>query len=172
MKYLWLAILCLSLTPFTAAQAADDMPSRDDVMAYLQIMRTHDMIQKMAQVQAQSTEQLLKSAFLKNNTKLPADFDSRFRKSMEDLIKNMPIDDMTQAMIPVYQKHFTKGDLEAMTAFYSSPVGQKVLQELPAVMQEGNQSMMPILSKYIGEWMVRMQQEFKPKKTVVLSDQD
>ncbi len=39
-----------------------------------------------------------------------------------------------------------------MNAFYSSPVGQKVLHELPAVMQEGNQAAMPIMSKYLGEW--------------------
>jgi hypothetical protein len=83
------------------------------------------------------------------------------KKMMDDLFKNMPIDEITQAMIPAYQKHFTKGDIEAMNAFYSSPVGQKVLEELPAVMQEGMQAAMPIMSAYITESKGRMGQEIK-----------
>ena len=75
-------------------------------------------------------------------------------------------------MIPAYQQHFTKGDIEAMNTFYSSPVGQKVLQQLPAVMQEGSKAAMPIVSKYLGEWKDRLEQEMKetdnpsPKKPV------
>jgi len=46
-------------------------------------------------------------------------------------------------------------------AFYSSPVGQKVLEELPAVMQESMQATMPMLSKYLSAWKQRMTQEFK-----------
>jgi hypothetical protein len=68
-------------------------------------------------------------------------------------------------MIPSYQKHFTKGDLAAMNAFYSSPVGQKVLEELPAVIQEGNQAAMPIMTKYLEEWRGRVEQEFGSKQT-------
>lgn len=73
----------------------------------------------------------------------------------------MPFDEITQAMIPTYQQHFTKGDIEAMNAFYSSPVGQKVLQQLPVVMQEGSKAAMPIVSRYLGEWKDRMAQEMK-----------
>ena len=83
------------------------------------------------------------------------------RKAMDDLIKGVPIDEVTQAMIPSYQKHFTKSDIEAMNAFYSSPVGQKVLQQLPVVMQEGSQAAMPIISRYITDWKDRMQQDLK-----------
>jgi hypothetical protein len=83
------------------------------------------------------------------------------KKAMDDLVKTMPIDEITEAMIPAYQKHFTKSDIEAMNTFYSSPVGQKVLEELPAVMQEGSQAAMPIMSKYLTEWKTRMEQEAK-----------
>jgi hypothetical protein len=80
---------------------------------------------------------------------------------MDELIKGMPLDEITQAMIPTYQQHFTKGDIEAMNTFYSSPVGQKVLQQLPLVMQEGSKAAMPIVSKYLGEWKDRLDQEMK-----------
>jgi uncharacterized protein len=80
---------------------------------------------------------------------------------MGELIKNMPVDEMEEAMIPTYQKHFTHGDIEAMNAFYSSPVGQKVLRELPGVMQEGMQAMRPIMNKYIEDSKQRMVEDFK-----------
>jgi hypothetical protein len=76
-------------------------------------------------------------------------------------------------MIPAYQNHFTRGDIQAMNAFYSSPVGQKVLEQLPAVMQEGMQAAMPIMSKYVTEWKERMQKDVKdmgdgtPQKKVI-----
>ena len=49
----------------------------------------------------------------------------------------MPIDEMVDAMVPIYQRHLSHEDIEAILAFYSSPVGQKLLREQPAVMQEG-----------------------------------
>jgi hypothetical protein len=64
-------------------------------------------------------------------------------------------------MIPAYQDHFTRGDIQAMNAFYSSPVGQKVLEELPAVNQEGIKAALPILSKYLSDWKDRIQQDLE-----------
>jgi hypothetical protein len=46
-----------------------------------------------------------------------------------------------------------------MLAFYSSPTGQKVLRELPAIMSESMQNIMPIMSKYMDTVKERMQQE-------------
>jgi len=71
----------------------------------------------------------------------------------------MPFDEMIQAMVPAYQKHFTKGDMDALVAFYSAPTGQKVLRELPAVTSEGMESMMPIMRKNIDRMTERVQQQ-------------
>jgi hypothetical protein len=71
----------------------------------------------------------------------------------------MPFDDMMQAMVPVYQKHFTKGDINAVIAFYSSPTGQKMLREMPAIMGESMQTIMPLMRKYTETMTARIQQE-------------
>lgn len=55
---------------------------------------------------------------------------------INDMFENMPWKEMLKVMIPVYQKHFTHNDLNAMIAFYSSPVGQKLVRELPAITAE------------------------------------
>jgi hypothetical protein len=50
------------------------------------------------------------------------------------------MDEMVDAIVPIYQKHVSKADLAAVTAFYSSPAGQKILKELPAIMSESMQA--------------------------------
>ena len=162
MKRLLIALACLALTLPVLAQNADEPASRDDVILYLRTMHTHDLMQRVMQVQSQTMQQLFHDQFLKDKGSLPVDFEKRMKKMMDDLMKNMPMDEIELAMIPAYQRHFTHGDIEAMNAFYSSPVGQKVLEELPAVMQEGSQAAMPILTKYLSEWQERMKQEFEP----------
>jgi hypothetical protein len=143
------------------AQSADEPATRDDVILYLRTMHSHDMFRRTMEVQSQAIQQLLHDQMVKDTGSVPAEFDARMKKCMEDLDKNMPIDQITEAMIPAYQSHFTKGDLEAMNAFYSSPVGQKVLEQLPAVMQEGMQAALPIMSNYLSEWKARLDKEFK-----------
>ncbi len=157
MKTLWIAALCIAFSVAALAQNADSEPaSRDDIILYLQTMHSHDMMQRMMETQAESMRQLFHNMMLKEKGSVPADFDSHFKKAMDDMIRNMPADEIVQAMIPAYQHHFTKGDIEAMNAFYSSPVGQKVLEQLPGVLQEGNQAAMPILSKYVNDWKDRV----------------
>ncbi|MGP0019943.1 MAG: DUF2059 domain-containing protein [Candidatus Sulfotelmatobacter sp.] len=165
MKRLLIALACLAFcvsgSVCVLAQNADEPASRDDIILYLRTMRSHDMFRRIMEVQSQNMQQLFRDQMLKEKGTIPPEFDAHFKKAMDDMIKGMPIDEITQAMIPAYQKHFTKGDIEAMNAFYSSPVGQKVLQELPVVVQEGSQAAMPIMSKYISEWKDRMQQDLK-----------
>lgn len=164
MKRLLIALACLALSLPCIAQNADEPASKDDVIVYLRIMHSHDMLQRLMEVQAQTTQSLFHDTLLKDKGTLPPNFDSKFKKAIEDLVKGMPADEIVEAMIPAYQHHFTHGDIEAMTAFYSSPVGQKVLQELPDVVQEGNKLAMPIMSKYMNDWLERMKHEFESMK--------
>ena len=167
MRMFLIAALCLAFSSPAWAQSADNQSasnepaSRDDIILYLRTMHSHDMMHRIMEVQSSSMQQLLRDQLAKQKDGVPANFDTTLKKVMDDFIKGAPIDEMTQAMIPAYQAHFTKGDIQAMNAFYSSPVGQKVLEGLPQVMQESNEAAMPILSKYLSDWKDRMQQEFK-----------
>jgi hypothetical protein len=165
MKRLLIAIACLAFCVSggvaAVAQSADEPASKDDVILYLRTMHSHDMFRKVMEVQSQNMQQLFRDQIKKEKGSVPAEFDEHFKKAMDDLIKGMPIDEITQAMIPTYQQHFTKGDIAAMNAFYASPVGQKVLQELPVVMQEGSQAAMPIMMKYLSDWKDRVAREMK-----------
>jgi len=44
------------------------------------------------------------------------------------------------AMIPAYQHHFTSEEVEGLIKFYKSPLGQKLVGQMPATMAEAAQS--------------------------------
>jgi hypothetical protein len=108
--------------------------------------------------------QMTHEQYLKDKDKLPADFEEKMNRIMDDYIKNLPIEEMLQAMIPAYQKHLTKGDVDGLVAFYSSPTGQKVIQELPAITAEAMQSMIPLMRKQIDVMTGRMQEQIAQMK--------
>src|SRR5260221_4285233 len=96
--------------------------------------------------------------YLKAKDKLPDDFELRMSKLLDDNMESFPWDEMLQSMVPVYQKHFTKGDIDVIVAFYSAPTGQKLLKEMPEMMAESMQTMMPLLQKQMTSLQERLQQ--------------
>jgi len=160
-RFLLAALFCLAFTSLANAQdsAAGAPASKQDIERYLQTMHSREMMQNMIASMAKPMHQMVHDRYLKDKDKLPADFESRMDKLMDDMIKDMPFDQMTQAMVPTYQKHFTKADIDSLIAFYSSPTGQKVLRELPAIMGEAMQAMMPIMRQHMDAMNERLKQD-------------
>lgn len=101
---------------------------------------------------------MLHEQYLKDKDKLPPDFEHRMTRRIDDWMKSFPWDEMLDSMVPVYQKHLTKGDVTALIAFYSTPTGQKLLHDMPAIMQ-AMQNMMPLRQKQMDAMNARVQQE-------------
>ena len=76
------------------------------------------------------------------------------------MFKDILWEEMLQVTVPVYQKHFTKGDIDYLIAFYSSSTGQKMLRELPAIMGESMEAMTPIIQRYEETVQHRVDEEF------------
>ncbi len=75
----------------------------------------------------------------------------------DEFLKSFPLDEMLNDMIPIYQKHFTKPDIDALTAFYSSPTGQKFLHEMPEVTSESMRAVYPRIQEAIDAALKRAQ---------------
>ena len=43
---------------------------------------------------------------------------------------------VTDAIVPIYAKHFTMEDIQGLIKFYESPLGTKLVKEMPQVVQE------------------------------------
>jgi hypothetical protein len=127
----------------TTVSAAPDAASKEDVKKLFDVMASREqMAQIMQQVFAQM-KNMNREQMKKNHPEMTdADLARRDRES-DDLIKNFPLDEMLNDMIPIYQRHFTKSDIDALTAFYSSPAGQKFLHETPAVTAETMRAVYP-----------------------------
>jgi uncharacterized protein len=159
-RYLVLIALCFAFISNVLAQSGADAPaSKEDVERYLQAMHSHEMMKQMVVAMAQPMHQMVHDQLMKDKDRLPPDFEDRMNKLMDEMMRDMPMDEMLDAMVPTYQKHFTKGDIDALIVFYSSPTGQKVLRELPAVTAEALQAMTPLIRKSVDHMTERMQQE-------------
>lgn len=159
-RFLIAAILCAGFSCTGLAQTAADAPAtREDVERYFEAIHSHDMMLKMMDAMSAPMHQAAHEQCEKDKDKLPADCEARINKLLDGMMKEIPFDEMMEAMVPAYQKHFTKGDMDALIAFYSTPTGQKVLQELPAVTAEGMEAMMPIMRKSVDKMTERAEQE-------------
>ncbi len=155
-----MATLCSALIASGLAQTAADAPAtKEDVERYFQAVHSHDMMLKMMEAMSKPMHQTTHEQCEKDKDKLPPDCEVRINKMLDGMMKEMPFDEMMQAMVPAYQKHFTKGDMDALIAFYSAPTGQKVLRELPAVTAEGMEAMMPIMRNSVEKMTERAQEE-------------
>jgi uncharacterized protein len=153
-------LLCLFFASQAVAQnAASDAPaSKADIQRYLDTMHMTDMMKDMMGTMTKQMNQILHDQ-LSRESNLPPDAEDRLIKSMDDSLSNFPMDDMIQAMIPVYQKYLTKGDVEALVGFYSSPVGQKILAETPAMTADAMKASSGIIQKMMADEMQRIQQQ-------------
>jgi len=133
-----------------AQTSTDDSPAtKADVERYLQVVHSQDMMKKMMSTMTQGMHQMMHEQYLKHQDELPADYESKMTAMMDEMFANMPMDEVMQSMVPAFQKHLTKGDIDNLVAFYSTPTGAKLLREMPSIMAESMQDMMPIMTKYM-----------------------
>src|SRR5712664_4240877 len=158
MKRIFLALaasLVFVISGLAQQSPADAPATKEDVQKYLEVMHSREMMDAMSK----PMHQMMHEQFLKDKDKLPPDFEERMNKIMDNYLKSMPVDELLESTIPVYQKHLTKGDINALVVFYSSPTGKKLIQELPAITAEAMQSIMPLMRRQIDVMNARMQEQ-------------
>ncbi|HKN76062.1 MAG TPA: DUF2059 domain-containing protein [Candidatus Acidoferrum sp.] len=151
-------LICLvfSCASYAQQNAADAPASKEDIQRYLDAMHSREMTMNMLQAMKPGMHKMAREQ-MKDQPNLPPDFEARMDKMADNMIDSIPVDDLLQVMTPVYQKHFTKGDVDALVAFYSGPTGQKVLREMPAIMGEAMEASSGVMKKM----MANMQQQIQ-----------
>lgn len=143
-KLTFLVMLLVTLARPSVSRAQEssnsDVPDRADVIKLLDLMHTRaQMVQALEGMETQmrlGAEQGFKQKVPDATPAQLAKIDQLF----DGIFQPLPIDEMIDAIVPIYQRHLTKTDLVAITAFYSSPAGQKILKEQPAIMSEAMQA--------------------------------
>jgi uncharacterized protein len=153
------ACLIFSLAGVAQQSPADAPATREDIERYLEVTHSRDMMKQIMDVMAKNVREMAHDQLSKDRASLPPDADERMNKRTDVLLKNLPIEEMLQAMIPVYQKHWTKGDVDNMIAFYATSTGQKLLKDMPQTMAEAMQAMRPVVEKHMETMKQQLEQE-------------
>ena len=109
-----LALILATVCPTFGQQAGDASASREDILKLFEVMHTREqmkqvMDQVLKQMKAMSHEQIKR-----RDPKLTDEEVAKLDARSEQFLNSMPFDGMLDDMIPVYQKHLTKTDVDAM----------------------------------------------------------
>ena len=115
----------------TASSHSVDVTKETDIRSLMELIGARDQVQDGASnAIEQSREKLL--ATVPNNDKGQA-FVNAFAASYQ---KKFDVDQVTEQLVSVYDKHFTEDEIKGLLQFYGSPLGQKVAAEMPKIGRE------------------------------------
>lgn len=157
-RVLILLILTCSLPSFGQLPSADTAATRDDILKLFATMHVREQMQFVMESVAKQQRTMIRESMKKRMPNLTEAELDRMDEYSTEILKEMPFDAMLDDMIPVYQKHLTKDDIEAMSAFYASPTGQKMLREMPAMTSESMQAASPRIQAMMEKIMDRAEQ--------------
>ena len=156
MKRIWgfVSLLILSALIACPQSALGETPAdKDDVQKLFATLHLREMMQNLMAVSMQQSKQMAHDALKKKQPNITDAELKRMDTVMDSFAKDMDFSGMLDDMVPVYQRHLTKEDVEAMLVFYESPTGQKLLREQPAMTAEGMQAMRPRMEKMMADVM-------------------
>ncbi len=158
-KFLAIFTLCVCLSGVALraqdAPAANGGASKEDVERFLAVMHANNGTAKILDAMRKQMKQVVLLEMQKTKPTASLDEqDAAVEKAMKPLDKiwnETVIHEMESDMVPVYQHHFTHDEIVQLTLFYSTPVGQKMLNEMPAVMSEFMQQETPRIQKIMED---------------------
>lgn len=151
-----------------APPASDASASKEDIQKLFEVMQIHQQMRQVMDAMMKQQTAMIDETLKKRYPQTSAEKIARANRMIVETVKDMPMDAMLDDMIPIYQRHFSKTDIDAMSTFYASPTGQKMMREMPALTSESMQAsyarmqkQMDVLTKQ-AEQIVKEDQE-KPK---------
>jgi hypothetical protein len=151
-----LIALLLSCPGYTQQPPEAEKPTKEQVQEFLDLMQVKQtmlqLVDGMKAAQKKGAEETFKRLVPKARPELLEQVNS----FTDDAFRDFPVDEMIAAIIPIYQRHFTKTDLDTVISFYKSPTGQKFLKERPAMTAESMQAGQDIMLKKLPEILDRL----------------
>jgi len=152
-------------TPPPASQAqaneapAADRPSREDVLKMFEAMHVRKQMDQMMRLMANQTRQQLHTALQKQSPALSPEEQRKLESQAADAMTIYPIEEMMEDMVPIYQRHMSKTDVDAIIRFYASPAGQHLLDQQPVMIQESMSTIMPKINARMQAYIAKVTKE-------------
>lgn len=168
-----LLFACL-LSAAVWAQQATSSPttpaSKEDIQKLFAVMSLRQQMLTIMDSMVKQQSEMMRDSLKKRSPQISDTEIQRMETTMREMMKEFPIEAMLNDMIPVYQKHLTKADVAAMTTFYSSPTGKKLLREMPAMTAESMQAAYPTMQAYMEKVMARVDAMAKEQQQTTPQD--
>ena len=141
-RRLGLLILLFAMCGMGLAQgvALDSTPpSRAQVLALMSAMG----VQHNVNYGLNEAQRKIKAAAHASFIKKDPDADAATLKKLDGVFDTTPLfsfDEISEPLISVYQKHMTASDVQAGIDFYTSDAGKRMLEQMPTINRESNES--------------------------------
>jgi hypothetical protein len=119
----WVSLLLLMPFFVTAAQP-EPTPSNPKEALIRDLLKTVGTTDLMEQMKRQIFDSFRKMA--------PSAGDDIWR----ELERRFDVNELTEKLVPIYDKYYSAEDLKGIVQFYRSPLGQRVLSTMPKVLSE------------------------------------
>ena len=140
-------------TSSTAAKPAPaDASSKEQLMKLFDVLGVNKQIQSVVDSMAKTMQQMMPSV-PQMSDKQKEEMSRLQGELFSKMMSPEFIHNYLELMVPIYQQHFTKSDVEQMITFYSSPVGQKFVNEQPLITQETFPKIMPLMQQHLQDVM-------------------
>jgi hypothetical protein len=123
-KYRLAVISCfllLCFAPMLMAQSAPTATKEENIRKLLTLTDARGTFKRALESQLS----LMKTS----GTRIPPKF-------WDDVLKEVDPDEFVELLMPVYDRHFSNDELKGLIAFYETPLGKKLVSELPQLMTE------------------------------------
>lgn len=130
-------------------------PAKDaDIRSLLELVGAHDQVQESVRYSAeQYREKLLAS--VPDNDKGQA----FVNVVISDYEKRFDVDQVTEQLVSIYDKHYSKDEIKGLLQFYGSPLGQKVATEAPKISREVQEASRATAAKAVRDSLQQAKEE-------------
>jgi len=142
-------------------------PTRAQVLQLMSAMG----IQQSIDSTLENAQNKLKTAAHDSYLKKHPDADAATLKKLDMVFDSTPLfsfESVSEALIPAYQKNLDAADVQAAIDFYSSDAGKRLLEKMPAVLSQANESG----GKLVQQKLVAYSEELQRKLEAFWAEQN
>jgi uncharacterized protein len=114
-------------------------PSRAQVLQLISVMGIRESVNNSLKSTQNKIKLAARASFLKKNP----DADEATLKKLDAVFDSTPLFDfeaVSETLVPVYQKNLSAADVQAGIDFYSSEAGKRLLEKIPVIIRQANES--------------------------------
>lgn len=148
---------------------ADDASKAAKVEEFFRLSkleRTYSQVIHMVAEQAKAgVIQQIRGA--KVTPEMEADIDAYFKQISDLVSEYMGWEKLKPEYVQLYADAYTEEELDAIVAFYASPVGQSMVEKTPTLMAKSSEisqrklaAASPVLQQMMQEWVTRMTEKY------------